>query len=294
MYKNIKNPIPKVVAIHDLSGFGRSSLTVVIPILSYMGIQVVPLPTAVLSAHGKYPEHHFTDLTNSIDPIAEHWNELGLEFECIYSGFLGSPEQADSIKRFIKRFTKNKGFVLVDPVLGDNGKRYPILDKNMVVRMKELLSYADIITPNITEVALLLDEPYCDDLNTDKLKTYAYRLADFGPEIVIITGVPVKDNPKQTSVVAYNKHEKRFWRIVCDYYPAEYPGTGDAFASVICGALIQGDSLPAAIDKAVHFISAGVHATYGYDYNAKEGILLEKVLPYLNATTQISTYELID
>ncbi|RLD63127.1 MAG: pyridoxamine kinase [Bacteroidetes bacterium] len=288
------NPVKKVAAIHDLSGVGRASLTVVIPILSTMGIQVCPLPTAVLSTHSKFSDYHFVDLTEHMQPIINHWQNLELKFDAIYSGFLGSDKQIDIVKNFIDNFRQDNQLVVVDPVLGDNGSLYGPFNNYMIEKMRELIKKAVIITPNLTEAAFLLDKPFSFEISQDEIKTWVKKLADMGPEIVIITSAPEKLSHKQTSVIAYNKKDDRLWKVTCDYLPASYPGTGDAFASVIVGSLLQGDSLPIALDRAVQFISMGVRATFGYNYNTNYGILLEKVLPNLQSPVQISSYELLD
>ena len=291
MYRRV---IPKVAAIHDLSGFGRASLTVVIPVLSTMGIQVCPLPTAVLSSHSAFAGLHFRDLTDDLPPMIEHWKELKIGFEGIYSGYLGSSQQIDIVRQFIRDFHRPDQLILVDPVLGDNGKLYRSFTSEMVHKMRELVTDADVITPNLTEAALLLDEPYPDHTSIPQMKEWLERLGEFGPKIIIITSVPVDQHKGKTSVIAFNRIDCRFWKVSCDYLPANYPGTGDAFASVIAGSMLQGDSLPIAIDRAVQFISNGVRATFGYNYNPAEGILLEKVLSTLNAPVQSGSYQIWD
>ncbi|MHA7109655.1 pyridoxamine kinase [Sunxiuqinia elliptica] len=290
----IINSVPRVAAIHDLSGFGRASLTVVIPILSAMGVQVCPLPTAVLSSHSAYPDLHAVDLSDDLQPMIDHWKRLGVEFDAIYSGYLAGAGQVDTVKRFIHDFSGSKPLVMIDPVLGDNGKLYSAYTPEMVEKMKDLVQLADVITPNLTEAAYLLGEKHDTSIGLDEIKQWARRLADMGPDKVIITSAPDQSKNNNTSVVAFNKTDQRFWRVSCDYIPAHYPGTGDAFASVMVGALLQGDSLPIALDRAVQFISLGVRATFGHNRQATEGILLEKMLPSLNAPVQISSYQLLD
>lgn len=290
----MRNHHQRVAAIHDLSGFGRASLTVVIPILSSMGIQVCPLPTAVLSSHSAYPGFHARDLSAELPHMIAHWKRLNLQFDAIYSGYLGAVDQIDMVKDFIRDFASPDQVVVVDPVLGDNGKLYSAFDARMVQKMKELVACAEVITPNITEAALLLGEHYQPELELSELKSWCKRLADLGPREVIVTSVPENGAHNKTSVLAYNAVDKRYWRVTCDYLPANYPGTGDAFASVMVGSLLQGDSLPIALDRAVNFISMGVRATFGHGHDPAEGILIEKVLPSLNAPVQISSYQLLD
>ncbi len=289
----LTNPVKKVAAIHDLSGFGRASLTVIIPILSRMGIQVCPLPTAVLSTHSKFSDFHFVDLTHALPPMIDHWKKLNLKFDAVYSGFLGSHQQIEIVTQFIEDFRHEAIKIIVDPVLGDNGRIYAPLSEAHVTEMKSLITHAHVITPNLTEAAYLLDEPYTEYIETGRIKEWIMRLADKGPEIVIVTSVRTGRDQAETAVIAYHRSDNRFWRVACNYLPTEYPGTGDAFASVVTGALLQGDSLPIAIDRAVQFTSMGVKATFGYEYNNVEGILLERVLNQLDMPPLSMSYELI-
>lgn len=290
MYISRKN---RVVAIHDISGFGRVSLTVVVPILNTMGFNVCPLPTAILSTHTQFPNFTFLDLTDEMKKIIESWKEHPIEFDAFYSGYLGSPEQIGIVKEFISDFKKENNLVVVDPVLGDNGKLYTNFDKRIVKEMRQLIKIADVITPNLTEVSFLLDKSYQTQVNDDQLKEILLSLSAEGPPIVIITSVPVLNDPQTTSVYAYNRNGNRFWKVTCPYLPAHYPGVGDTFTSVITGALLQGDSLPMALDRATQFCYQGIRATFGYEHDRREGILLEKVLPILNMPIQVATYELL-
>jgi pyridoxine kinase len=290
----MKSPVKRVAAIHDLSGFGRASLTVVIPILSTMGVQVCPLPTAVLSTHSKFEDFHFIDLTEEMSDYIRHWKQLGVSFDAVYSGFLGSARQIDIVTDFIDHFSRQDQLVIVDPVLGDDGVLYGPLNNDMVVEMRSLIKKADIITPNITEASLLLGKEYPTAIGQAEVKEWILDLAQMGPGQVIITSVPEQGYEKKTSVIAYNVGDNRFWKVMCDYLPANYPGTGDAFTSVIVGSLLQGDSLPIALDRAVQFTSLGVRATFGYSYSTNEGILLERILNSLHASVQVSSYEILD
>jgi pyridoxine kinase len=286
-------PVKQVAAIHDLSGCGRTSLSVVIPILSAMGIKVCSLPTAVLSSHSRYEGFHFVDLTDHMTPILEHWKEINISFDAIYSGFLGSHRQIDIVQDLIRSFARENQLVVIDPVLGDNGTTYRTTDQQMITQMKSLIQVAHVITPNLTEVSLLLDQPYDPNLKEDEIKKQMLQLSDTGPGIVVITGVPDSTLRNTYSVMAYNRNGSRFWKVPIDYIPADFPGTGDCFTSVLTGALLQGDSLPIALDRSVHFISYGVRATYGYDYDPNQGILLERILNRLHFPMPVSSYEII-
>lgn len=285
------NLVKRVAAIHDMSGVGRVSLTAVIPVLSAMGIQTCPLPTAILSSHTQYPHFSFIDLTDNMVSMINEWKALDLRFDAIYSGYLGSTRQIEILENFLKDFRREDTLVVVDPVLGDNGKLYATFDETMIKGMQQLVRSADVITPNLTEAFALLDRPYKTELTTDELKATLRDLAKMGPKTVIITSVPIEGDEQRTSVCAYDTETDRFWRVICQYMPAHYPGTGDTFTSVLTGALLQGDSLPMAIDRAAQFILQGIRATFGYKYDNRDGILLERVLPALEDTRKTSTYE---
>lgn len=259
-----------------------------------MGIQVCSLPTAILSTHtGGFSDFHFRDLTRDMRCITAHWKKLGLTFAAVYSGFLGSHEQINIVRDIIADFATPSTLVVVDPVLGDDGQLYGTMDQSMVSGMQELITHADIITPNITEAALLLDKPtHVSSLDTQTVKTWANTLSETGPRYVIITSVPELSR-RGTSVIAYDKSTERFWKVACPYIPACYPGTGDIFASVITGSLLQGDSLPLSLDRAVQFVSLAIRATFGHNFPEREGVFLERVLASLNAPVSVSSYELI-
>lgn len=289
--------IKKVAAIHDLSGFGRASLTTVIPILSTMGIQVCPVPTAILSTHtSNFTGYSFIDLTDYMEEHIAHWKKLNLEFDCIYSGFLGSPRQIKIVSDFVDHFGHKDNLVVVDPVMGDNGHLYGTMGEEMIVEMRKLVSKADIITPNFTEAAFLLGEKYKETTTEEEVKDWLVRISEMGPKIVIITSVPdekINEFEKNMSVIAYNREDDVFWKVSCKYIPVSYPGTGDAYTSVLIGSLLQGDSLPVAIDRAMQFVTQCIKASYGFKYPSREGVLLERNLNTLNIPVLFGAYELL-
>ena len=172
----MKHSVKRVAAIHDLSGFGRASLTAIIPILSSMGVQVCPLPTAILSNHtGGFDTFSFVDFTDHMQDYIDHWKELNIDFDCIYSGFLGSERQIEIVSGFIDDFGTEDNMVVIDPVLGDNGNLYSTMDQGLVEGMKRLVTKADIITPNFTEVSLLLGEEYKQTTTDEEIKEAARR-----------------------------------------------------------------------------------------------------------------------
>lgn len=282
------NNIKKVCAIHDISGVGRCSLTVIIPALSSMGIQVCPVPTAVFSAHTGYHEFVKRDLTDFLEPALEQYKKLKTEFDCIYSGFLGSEEQIDHVLQFLTSF--NRSLKVVDPVMGDNGKRYKTVTDNHIKRMTDLVKAADIITPNITEAAILLGEDYPNrPLSSQTVKSWAVRLSEIGPDTIVITSVVLMDGTLCN--VGFDKRNNSFWKVPCEYVPAHYSGSGDLFSSVLVGGILKGDSLPIAINRATSFTELAIKTTYSYMNEPLDGIMLEKCLSWLTADQILKDYK---
>lgn len=259
-----------------------------------MNIQVCPFPTAVLSNNtGGFDSFSFVDLTDSMENYMNHWAKENIKFDCIYSGFLGSLKQVDIILDFIKIFSNNSTMVVIDPVMGDNGELYPTIDKNIVGKMKKLIKKSDIITPNLTEALYLLEKSYIKNINENEVKKMLIDLSNMGPRIVVITSIPDAIKSDNLGVFGYNKENNKFWKVGCKYIPVEFPGTGDVFTSVLIGSLLQGNSLPIALERSAKFVSISIKESYGYNYPTKEGILLEKTLDILKIPIINSNYELL-
>lgn len=266
--------LKKVVAIHDLSGMGRCSLSVALPILSALKSQCCPFPTAILSNQTGYPKYSFLDLTSEMNTYKNVWANLGVEFDCIYSGFLGSKHQVDIVLEFIN--DNKNAFVVVDPVMGDNGSIYPIFDNDMCIKVKSLVKYADLITPNITEALILLNEDYSNiDLNINEIISIAKRLSNLGPKKVVITGI--LDDDKIINL-AYEKNTDSHYIIECDYNKISYSGTGDIFTSIITGMIINGFSLYDSVKKASEFIHKSVSYTSQFNTDRNDGVFFEMFL----------------
>jgi len=296
----IKNRVtPRVAAIHDLSGFGRSSLTVVLPVLSVMGIQVCPLPTALLSTQTSgFDNYYFLDLTESMKEIISHWITLGIQFNAVYSGFLGSVDQISIVSDFIdncrKIIEEGKMLTLIDPVLGDDGEPYGPVDKKMIDGMRELVKKADIITPNYTEAALLLNKPVKQSSNIGEIKDFLMELADMGPQKVVITSVPVQGREWLVSTYFFDKNVRTFWKVECEHLPGSFSGTGDMFASIIVGSLLRGTSFPEAVDRAVQSVFKAIQETCLRNIPEREGVLIESVLNTLVEPIQVKTYQVVN
>ena len=272
---------PRVAAIHDMSGFGRCSLTVAIPILSAMGIQCCPLPTAFLSTHtGGFEGFTFLDMTDELPKVAAHWKSLGLEFQAVYSGFLGSERQIAIVEDFLREFRGADTAAVIDPVMGDHGEVYQTYTPAMCAGMARLAELADVITPNLTEAALLLGVPY-DALPAGEAgcREVVERLSLDGRRSVVLTGASTA--PELTGAMCFDAKTGRTEAVQTRRVPQEFHGTGDVFASVLTGALVQGASLPDAVRQAVDFVRACAERTAKAGIPMREGVEFESQLGLL-------------
>lgn len=275
---------PRAAAIHDLSGIGRCSLTAAIPILSAMGIQVCPFPTAVLSNQTGFPRYELVDLTDRMEAFGQCWAPWYGRFDAVYSGFLGNPRQAEITRGLAEKLRGEDTLVLVDTVLGDHGMRYPIFDEEMCSRVRELAFDADVITPNLTEACLLAGEPAeaAQDMQSRaELIQLASYLASQGPGTVVITGIRDED---QVANLAYIKEDSRcFWES-SRRIGYSYSGTGDVLASILCGGLVHGLPLGEVLRTACRFIETALEETAKSGSDPREGIIFE---PFLGQLTEL-------
>ena len=274
-----KGPLQRVAAIHDISGFGKCSMTVVLPILSAAGIEVVCMPTAVLSTHtGGFEGFTYRDLTEDLPAITEHWKSRDLHFSSIYSGFLGSPEQVDIVSNFMDTFNSDNTLVYVDPVMADEGELYSVFDDHMVDKMRELCEKADLLLPNITEACFLLKQPYQHGPYTrDYIEKIVRGLSDMGPEKVVLTGVYF-DNEK-LGAACYDRAEDKVEYAFSEKVPGQFHGTGDIFGSFCLAALLNGKSLLDSTQFAVDLTTDCILRTVARETNRREGVDFEGVLP---------------
>lgn len=272
---------PRVAAIHDMSGFGRCSLTVAIPVLSAMGVQCCPLPTAFLSTHtGGFTGFTFLDMTEEMPKVAAHWQELDLRFHAIYSGFLASERQIGIVSDFIRTFRRSDTLVVIDPVMGDDGKAYQTYTSALCSGMTHLAELADVITPNLTEAAFLLGRPY-DQLpqEEDGLQELVRELGLHGRRSVVLTGVSL--SPGKTGAMCFDAKTSRTETVQVDMIAHPLLGTGDIFASVLTGALVRGDTLFSAAAQAADFVRACAVHTAAQDLPLREGVDFEPMLGLL-------------
>ena len=268
----------KIAAIHDLSGFGRCSLTVALPIISAMGMQCCPMPTALLSNHTGYPSFSFEDLTDQMEAFIAEWKKLGLRFDGIYSGFLGDEAQIAVVERFLKEFHARDSIYLCDPVLGDDGVAYKTCDEKLCGQMRRLAAQADVLTPNLTELALLSGCPYRADIDDESILRQIYRLADGRPVQIVVTGVVREDRILN---FAYDGRQNCYEIISCEREYDSYSGTGDVFASVVAAHMVKHRDFFAAVKKAVKFTERAVVLSCKAEVPATDGLCFEPLLSRL-------------
>lgn len=267
----------RVAVINDMSGVGKCSLTVAIPILSCLGIEVCPFPTAILSNHTGFSEYYFYDFTDKMGQYKKGWEKLGVDFSAIYSGFLGSEKQIDIILEFIK--DNKEALIVVDPVMGDEGVTYSTYTEAMCNKMKELVKAANVVTPNLTEACILTNENYHElDINYNKLREIAVKITELGPKDVIITGI-VQDNIIMN--YAYNSETKEDVIYKASYKKKYYSGTGDIFSSILCGMLVRGYEMKFSIETASRFIEKAIDFTSNFDIDGNYGVMFEPFLKEL-------------
>lgn len=273
-------PTPRVIAIHDMSGFGRCSLTVAIPILSAMGVQCCPMPTAFLSTHtGGFEGFSFLDMTDEMPKATRHWKSLDLQFDAVYSGFLGSARQIGIVAELIQDF-RGDGVVVVDPVMGDGGSVYRTYTPEMCAGMARLAERADVITPNLTEAALLLGIPYGElPAGAEGCRAIAEGLSLGGRRSVVLTGTSVE--PHSTGAMCFDASSGRTEAIQTTRVDRDFHGTGDVFSSVLTGALVQGKSLTESVRQAVEFVRACAERTAAAGLSMREGVDFEPLLGLL-------------
>lgn len=271
--------VPRILTIQDMSSIGRCSLTVMLPIISALRCQAVPLATAVLSNHLEYPHFEFVDLSDHLRDFMDCWEKNEIDFHAIVSGFLASPEQIHLVEEAINRFGQDK-MVIVDPAMADDGRLYSIYTPEMVVAMRHLVSRADIVKPNYTEACFLLGKPFSTNtITTDELHQMCYALHQLGPQMVIMTSVPAAT--EKATIAIYNGLTDTLDTYSLPLIPVKATGTGDIFTSVLSGAIMRGLPPQKAAQLAMNFTTKSIQATVTQIHSMKHGIAFELVLPEL-------------
>ncbi len=276
------NKLKRVLAAHDISCFGKCSLTVALPIISACGVESTILPTAVLSTHtGGFEGFTYRDLTEDINPITDHLKTLPITFEGIYTGFLGSFEQIDLMKDMFDKFKTKDTLILVDPVMADHGKLYTIFDEKFPMKMKELCQKADIIIPNLTEATLMLGKEYKEGPYTkDYIEDIVYSLhKEIGCEKIVLTGVYFDDD--KLGAVSYDGVKDELIYSLSEKIDGFYHGTGDVFGSALLGALLNDFSLSNSTQIACDFVCECIRKTKEAGTDIRFGVNFEQTIPML-------------
>jgi len=268
-----------VLAIHDLSCYAKSSLTVVVPTLSAMGIEVSPLPTALLSTQTDgFDDYFYKNLHTEQKKIVDHWKRLDLSFDALYSGFLGNCESIEMMIKIITWQKKGRPLIVVDPVMGDNGALYGPMTQTFVQEMKKLVALSDVLTPNVTEAALLLDEPYRKDIDAHTCAQWAQRLSQMGPQLVVITSVMEEQH---SIVVSYEREHDRHSVYSQTHLPISYPGCGDLFTSILCGELLNGVDFTEAVAQGAQLVKLAIKRSHNENVVQSHGVSPERIVKEL-------------
>ncbi|WP_281772213.1 pyridoxamine kinase [Faecalitalea cylindroides] len=267
----------KIAVINDFSGFGRCSIAVALPIISTLKIQCCPLPTSIFSNHTGFDSFFFDDYTDKMPLYINEWKKLGLQFDGITSGFLGSKKQIEIVTQFFKDFKTKENIIIVDPVMGDYGKIYATYTKEMCEEMKKLVQYADIITPNITELCILTDTPYQEKWKISELEKMTEELAEKGPEKIVVTGIVQKE------FIANFCYEKgKSPKILrCHRVGTQRSGTGDVFSSIIAADAVNQVPFDKSVKKASNFIKKCILRSIEMDIPVTDGVCFEELLQTL-------------
>ena len=278
----------RIAVINDLSGFGKCSLTAAIPVISVMGVQACPMPTAVLSSQTGYPSYCCFDFTDKMENIRSEWEKLNVNFDGIYTGYVADGKQILNIFKILDTFKTKDTFLLTDPVMADNGRVYGMYSEKLLELMKELVKKADIVTPNLTELTLLCDESYDELIKIKEVDSFIKKIEDMslkllkdGPDHVIVTGIPVIDNvtkDRRIGNLLVNKDDSYF--STQPYKGESYSGTGDLFASVISAGIADGRDIKECMDLAGKFIHQSIQDT-AKNTDRNDGIEFEKNLGML-------------
>ena len=270
----------KIAVINDFCGFGRCSIAASLPVISAMKIQCCPLPTSIFSNHTGFDSFYYTDFTGHMDAYMDEWAKLDLHFNGILTGFLGSPEQVDIVRRFLERFKRTDTVTVIDPVMGDYGKLYPGFTEEFATEMAKLCGKADLILPNMTEVAYMLGIDYVDSgYDEAYVKDLLKKLCGLGAKIAAITGISFE--PGQLGVMSYNSETGEYFKYFNKEANGKYHGTGDVFASCCTGALMNGLSTDAALSLAADYTARCIQNTLDDKDGRWYGVNFESEIPYL-------------
>lgn len=269
-----RNDQKRIAVINDFCGFGRCSIAASLPIISAMQIQCCPLPTAIFSNHTGFDSFLSTDYTEHMDAYIDEWMKLGLHFQGILTGFLGSPEQIQIVKRFLSVFRREGTVAVIDPVMGDYGKLYPTYSPLLAQQMSALVPYADILTPNLTEACILTGTVYDPDMREETLCGICQTLSEMGPKKIVISGLE-RGDCLENFVFEAGKQPKTIRE--CKVGPCR-SGTGDVFSSIIAGDAVLGVDFIDSVSHASSFVAKALRHTVALDLPKTDGICFEQFL----------------
>ena len=268
----------RIMTIQDISCVGKCSLTVALPIISAAGVECAVLPTAVLSTHTAFPKFTFRDLTDEITPIANTIKELGIDFDAIYSGYLGSFTQIELVEKFFKDFKRDNTVILIDPVMADNGKLYAGFTLEFAARMTKLCRIADIIIPNLTEASFMLGIDYNPNYDEAYIRSVLKKLTEIGCPRAALTGISFEKD--KIGVYYYDSTKDEYFYYCNEYLPVSYHGTGDIFASATLGALMRGMSYEDSLCLATDYTLECMKCTAKDPEKRFYGVNFEEALPF--------------
>ncbi len=269
----------RIVTVQDISCVGKCSLTVALPIISAMGTEAAIIPTAVLSTHTMFKNFTCKDLTDQIEPITKHWKDENIDFDAIYTGYLGSFEQIDLMKKMFAEFKTENNLTFVDPAMGDGGKLYPAFDKAFAEKMATLCGVADIIVPNITEACFMTGTEYKEVYDEEYVRDLLQKLSSLGAKISILTGVSFEEG--KTGVMGYDREKNETYYFCHEKLSSSYHGTGDIFSSTCVGALMKSHDWKKAIEIAAKYTAECIRLTMADGKLSWYGVHFEQAIPYL-------------
>lgn len=268
------NTQPKAAVFNDFSGFGRCSIAVSLPLISAMKVQCCAIPTAIFSNHTGYDSFFVEDYTDKLTAYTNEWKKLGLRFDAITSGFLGSAEQISIVEKFIGDFRDEKTTVVIDPVMGDCGKLYPTYKAETARRMKALVRHADILTPNLTEACILTDEAYQQQPGEEFLKKICHKLSSCGAKKIVITGLE-KDDAVSNFIY---ETDKGFSRVSIKKAGRQRSGTGDVFSSIITACAVRKFDFTKSVEIAADFVAKAIKRSEELCIPTTDGVCFEEIL----------------
>ena len=270
----------RIVTIQDVSCFGKCSVTVALPLISAMGVECAIIPPSVLSTHtGGFEGFTFRDLSDDIPKIKEHWKKYNLEFDSIYTGYLGSVKQIDYTIDFIKEFKSEKTLLFVDPAMADKGRMYTGFGDDFPAHMARLCALADIVVPNITEASFLTGTPYTEGYDESHVRLLLKKLCALGAKKAVITGIAFEKSTQ--GAYFYDSETDEYYYYRAENIDRSFHGTGDTFASIFCGALTKGFDIKRSLQLSVDFTVECIKATLPRAHLHQYGVMFEECIPYL-------------